>query len=32
MEIKKINICPKCKSERISYVIDIFKEPTQKEY
>lgn len=32
MKIKIINRCPKCQSERINYVIDIFKKPTSKKY
>ncbi len=32
MEIKTINRCPKCQSEHIMYVLDIFKSPTDKKY
>ena len=32
METKIINRCPKCQSEKIDYVIDIFCKKTDKRY
>ncbi len=32
MKTKIIRICPKCASEDIGYVMDIFQRPTSKKY